>query len=324
MGPDLSDLSLSIASWDPAYGSAVDFRELDESDQQIIDDSVEMNSLDWKPLNGDIAAAPQNILFVDGIQRIEARLEIYPTNFVVPQSALWAAIGAGAVRWNRKEHASEFMNLTHRRVVILPKGIDISHIDRLKKADINFDICHAGGSEFSDLQNEVHVQMARLEYEIVRTIADFSSNVVIADGRVRPKHPPGTLGYVKSHERSYLSGRPAETVPNLDIEQRTPLFLIDGQYPRYSWYIRVGYVPRGNKWQGIARLEVSAEIDAKRAAELANISAIAIPIAAPPLYMDPRAPQNLVPIAALERELRRGLGNPELLNRKLKVALHEA
>ena len=62
MGPDLSDLSLSIASWDPAYGSAVDFRELDESDQQIIDDSVEMNSLDWKPLNGDIAAAPQNIL----------------------------------------------------------------------------------------------------------------------------------------------------------------------------------------------------------------------------------------------------------------------
>ena len=130
MEPDLSDLSLSIASWDPAYGSAVDFRELDQSDQQIIDDSVEMNSLDWKPLYGDIAAAPQNILFVDGIQRIEARLEIYPANFVVPQSALWAAIGAGAVRWNRKEHTSEFMNLTHRRVVILPKGIDISHIDR--------------------------------------------------------------------------------------------------------------------------------------------------------------------------------------------------
>lgn len=83
-------------------------------------------------------------------------------------------------------------------------------------------------------------------------------------------------------------------------------------------------MPRGNKWQGIARLEVSAELELEHAMGLADISAVVIPIAAPPLYMDPRAPQNLVPIAALERELRRGLGDPELLNRKLKVALHEA
>ncbi|HIE83700.1 MAG TPA: hypothetical protein EYQ00_07590 [Dehalococcoidia bacterium] len=324
MTTDLSDLSLSISSWDPAYGSAVDFREFQESDQQSVDDSVEMNSKKWKPLHGNIIDAPPEILFVDGIQRIEARLEIYPPEFEVPQLALWAATGAGAVCWNRRERKSEFLNLTHRRVVVLPKGIEISHIERLKRADIDFEICHAVGTEFSDLQNEVHAQMAELESQIVRATANFSGNMVIADGRIRSKHPPGTLGYVKSHERRYLSGRPAETVPNLYLEQRTPIFRIDGQYPRYSWYIRVGYVPRANKWQGIARLEVSAELELEHAMRLADISAVVIPIAAPPLYMDPRAPQNLVPIAALERELRRGLGDPELLNRKLRVALHEA
>jgi|TARA_B110001454_G_scaffold126405_1_gene117924 hypothetical protein len=321
---DFSDPSLSISSWDPAYGSAVDFREFYESDQQSIDDSVEVNSKKWEPIHGNMIDAPPAVLFVDGIQRIEARLEIYPPEFEVPQSALWAATGAGAVRWNRKERKSEFLNLTHRRVVVLPKGIAISHIERLKRADVDFEICHAGGTEFSDLQNEVHAQMAELESQIVRATADFSANIVIADGRIRSKHPPGALGYVKSHERRYLNGRPAATVPNLEIEQRTPIFLIGGQYPRYSWYIRVGYVPGGNKWQGIARLEVSAELELEHTMGLANISAVVIPIAAPPLYMDPRAPQNLVPIAALERELRRGLGDPELLNRKLKAALHEA
>jgi len=324
MTSDLSDLSLSISSWDPAYGSAVDFREFQESDQQSLDDSVEMNSKNWEPIHGNIIDAPPEILFVDGIQRVEARLEIYPPEFEVPQLALWAATGAGAVRWNRKERKSQFFDLTHRRVVVLPKGIEISHIERLKRADIDFEICHARGTEFSDLQNEVHAQMAELEVQIVRTTTNSSGNMVIADGRIRSKHPPRTLGYVKSHERRYLSGRPAETVPNLDIEQRTPIFLIGGQYPRYSWYIRVGYVPKGNRWQGIARLEVSAELELDHAIGLADISAVVIPIAAPPLYMDPRAPQNLVPIAALERELRRGLGDPELLNRKLKVALHEA
>jgi len=34
---------------------------------------------------------------------------------------------------------------------------------------------------------------------------------------------------------------------------------------------------------------------------------------------DPRAPQNLYPIAGLERELRRRLGNPQILHRSLRT-----
>jgi hypothetical protein len=37
-------------------------------------------------------------------------------------------------------------------------------------------------------------------------------------------------------------------------------------------------------------------------------------------YKDPRAPQNLVPVAGLERELRRRLRNQALLLRALRTA----
>ena len=37
-------------------------------------------------------------------------------------------------------------------------------------------------------------------------------------------------------------------------------------------------------------------------------------------YKDPRAPQNLIPIAGLERRLRALLGDPRLLHRALRSA----
>jgi hypothetical protein len=37
-------------------------------------------------------------------------------------------------------------------------------------------------------------------------------------------------------------------------------------------------------------------------------------------HKDPRAPQNLVPIGGLERELRRRLGDQQLLYRALRAA----
>jgi hypothetical protein len=41
-------------------------------------------------------------------------------------------------------------------------------------------------------------------------------------------------------------------------------------------------------------------------------------------HNDPRAPQNLHPIAGLERELRRCLGDPILLERALRQAASQA
>ena len=45
-----------------------------------------------------------------------------------------------------------------------------------------------------------------------------------------------------------------------------------------------------------------------------------LPATASQPHIDPRAPQNLVPVAALERELRRRLGDPGYVYRALREA----
>ena len=56
---------------------------------------------------------------------------------------------------------------------------------------------------------------------------------------------------------------------------------------------------------------------------LANLSQVTLCRFASAEYKDARAPQNLYPIAGLERELRRRLGDPRLLYRALRVAAHK-
>ncbi len=54
--------------------------------------------------------------------------------------------------------------------------------------------------------------------------------------------------------------------------------------------------------------------------ELANLSQAVLCRYASVEYKDARAPQNLYPIAGLEKELRRRLGDPRLLYRALRAA----
>jgi hypothetical protein len=52
------------------------------------------------------------------------------------------------------------------------------------------------------------------------------------------------------------------------------------------------------------------------------VSAATLPAYASTPHKDPRAPQNLFPIAGLERELRRRLGDAALVHRALRLAAH--
>jgi hypothetical protein len=49
-----------------------------------------------------------------------------------------------------------------------------------------------------------------------------------------------------------------------------------------------------------------------------------LPILASEPHLDPRAPQNLVPIGALERALRHRMGDPRLVERALREAARAA
>jgi hypothetical protein len=73
-------------------------------------------------------------------------------------------------------------------------------------------------------------------------------------------------------------------------------------------------------WSGVVRLECSADLPLPEVARLADLTALLLPPLASVPHKDPRAPQNLVPIGGLERELRHRLGDQQILYRALRAA----
>jgi hypothetical protein len=69
------------------------------------------------------------------------------------------------------------------------------------------------------------------------------------------------------------------------------------------------------------RLEVSDTVGRDEAVRLADLTSTVLPGFVPSRTRDPRAPQNLVPIGALEQHLRRGLGDARLIHRRLATLL---
>jgi hypothetical protein len=109
----------------------------------------------------------------------------------------------------------------------------------------------------------------------------------------------------------------------LEPGQRTPLFLATTRWSRYSWYLRLPG-PRTHTWAGIIRGEASADLEPGQAVALADRVTLALPRFASIPHKDPRAPQNLFPIGGLERELRRRLGDAQLVWRSLQQAASAA
>jgi hypothetical protein len=97
------------------------------------------------------------------------------------------------------------------------------------------------------------------------------------------------------------------------------VFLLGTSWHRYTWYLRL---PGGGAapWAGVVRVECSADLAKAEAIALADLATLTLPRFASNPYKDPRAPQNLTPIAGLERKLRGMLGDQRLLLRGLTAA----
>jgi hypothetical protein len=128
---------------------------------------------------------------------------------------------------------------------------------------------------------------------------------------------------VKTHHVAYLRGDAATVLAALAPGERTPAFTIGSTWTRHSWYVRLpgaGDAPLA----GVVRCECPADIGVPRLTALADLTALVLPRFASQAHKDGRAPQNLYPIAGLERELRRRLGDPALVHRGVRAAARSA
>jgi hypothetical protein len=128
------------------------------------------------------------------------------------------------------------------------------------------------------------------------------------------------LGFIKRVHNLYLPTSHWQTVICLSVGQRTPLFVLsEMKRGMYSWFQRIGARhPGDSDFSGIVRMEVSTHVGKEDACRLADSAASLLPRFVPSRGRDPRAPQNLLPIGALETHLRRCLGDSRLTRRRIQ------
>ena len=306
---------LYVESWSPDYGAPLALPEEPEPTSPV-DPTVETD--EWDPVAGSDGNAPAELVFVDGVRRVEARLTIDNAQGG-PVPGIMGAFGVGAVVWEWHVPSSTFSGLHVERIVAMARGyqLGLSAIGNIPVTGES-----VPGDDHSELVAHLQRRMRAAEQSLATSMAG-PDRLVVADGRIRELRAMPIVGFIKTHQVMYLTGAYRSLISGLKAGQRTPLFsILTENFPRYSWYLRLADLTAGHSWTGIVRCEVSAVVGKDPAVDIAGWTAALLPRLASERYIEARAPQNLVPIAALERELRKRLGDQRLAHRALSTTVH--
>jgi hypothetical protein len=310
-----------VDPWNPAYGSGFeggadgDGPAAPSSAQ--VDTDAEVPAGQWAPIDPPPGVrCPDTVLLVDGVRRNDAGLWTAEDDGQ-SYAGLAASYAAGVVRCDLRRGAAELAGARVGRGLFTasPSAGDVL------AGTVRYEIHRVNGTgEASKLPAAVQGPLTALEIEISSVARDDDTDLLVVDGPLRGRRQlPRTIGYVKTQQKQYLPAALTPVVTALRPGQRTPVFHLGTVWGGWSWYLRLPGAT-GAPWSGIVRIECSPDLPIEEAVGLAGLSAATLPRFASSAYKDPRAPQNLVPIAGLERRLRGLLGDARVLHRALTLA----
>lgn len=255
-----------------------------------------------------------SLAFVDGVRRADARL--YASDEGIAHG-IAGAHGTGAVLCEPGVRPV-FVSCSVQRLVVWSSGVHVGLPDQ------SGGWCWVVDSVADDHPdaplNRLQRRMREAEGVLAERLAADGCLTVI-DGPlnfVRSRDVP-VIGFVKTHHQPLLPPEAHARVPLLHAGQRTSLFA--KRQDIYSCYLRLADPPAwAGPWAGIARLELPSSTGLDAAIEVADGASATLPRFAGVAHKDDRAPQNLLPIAALERHLRRLLGDGGLAIRAIRIA----
>jgi hypothetical protein len=322
----------SVDPWDPSYGASVE-GELGPSEQDAVVE-VERPAPDWAPLDPPPGVvAPETVLFVDGVRRTDAQVWIDEGDGAA-SPALCASYAAGVMCCCAEGGAHLAAAQVERGLfAVTAAAADVPtpagpyrHVPATLRP---------GSVPGQALGQAVQARMSEVELRVAtraRQEHGSAADLLVVDGQLSgaptgaAEPLPRALGFVKTHSRTFLPPEQNAVVARLRPGQRTPVFRLvptrpesDPLLARHTWYLRLP-CPPGAPWAGVARVECSGQVPVAEAVALADTSQVTLVRFASTAYKDSRAPQNLYPIAGLERALRRRLGEPALLYRALRRA----
>jgi len=300
-----------VDAWDPAYGTSPDQDPLGASPADT-DAAVEHPVDRWRPVPAPLLPLPPAVHFVDGVRRVDAHVWI-------------EAPGDGAVAGIAASYAAGVVScrpgLASVDRVDVRRGLftSVPGVPDLTLARVTYRAEWAEGADDLRLSNALQGAMADTEAEAALTARTGPDDLLVLDGPLGQRGQLArVLGMVKTHRSRYLPPELHALVAELGPAERTPVFRLTSDWPRYSWYLRLPCRP-GAPWSGVVRVECP-DVGLGDAVELAELSQAVLPRYASVEHKDPRAPQNLYPIGGLERLLRRRLGDRLLLERALRTA----
>jgi hypothetical protein len=322
MPPLFGPFQVRIDPWEVDYGSETPLEPLAAQPDEDVALDVELPPDQWTHVRPGLTRSPERLYFVDGVRRLETRLVVRHDGGVVHGGFGSYAVGCVEVRTGR----ASFGDMDLGREVVLGSG------ERLPQdVPVRSNLVYAARSsreiEPDAPLRTIQANMRRAEGRLAQRLADMAETLVITDGPLSfEAHGRGMpIGFIKRITQLYLPGTFMPLLASLPASARTPLFAISGSkggFARYAWFLRLAEVRVGESdLHGLVRLEVREHVGRDTARMLADLTAVLLPRFAPSRGRDPRSPQNLIPIGALEQQLRRALGDQRLVRRWIETLI---
>ena len=316
-------LQVRLDPWQPEFGPEfAGFDEMAADGPESVDIELERPRDHWEPIDPELNWPLEHpVWFIDGVRRLEARV----TAKLDGQYSYGAfgAYGVGAVQIDRDQACFERF-LTGRVFALCSAdqpGGDISVAPGLKYLPVR-----VAESEPDAPVRAIHGQMRQAEEALARELASHEDRLVVVDGPLTFEETTrgSAVGYIKRVIKPYLAAPQLSLLPGLKTGQRTPMFALRGskRFSRISWFLRLTELRRGDSdFSGVVRLEVAASVGMEKAIMLAGRCGGLLPELKGRRALDRRAPQNLLPISALETFLRRKLGDERIIRRRIESFL---
>ena len=314
-------LTLRVDPWAPDRGMG--FEASADETPATADPNVE--TADWSAPRIVPEVAEQGLLyFVDGVRRIELRLVVDDGEH--RGFGLFGSSAAGAVRCDGR---ASFGEHEVGRTIVVGSGLRPDPVEiRVGTTRLVYAPRSEPGTDTNAPLDGLQKEMQRAEANLASRLAAQGDCLVLADGRLGFLDPTASpiVGLVKRFVRAYLEARAGRVAPAPRGRGTHPAVRSDlrGAAARA---LRLVHAPRAAS-PSVARPRGARALRGARAIGLDDAVAIADRVTALlPGFggraSDPRTPQNLAPVAALEGWLQHRMGNRAIVSRALTQALIE-
>ncbi|WP_019585878.1 DNA double-strand break repair nuclease NurA [Deinococcus apachensis] len=295
----------------------------------------------------------RRVLVVDGKPRMEARLLLNDEAGTLSVAGFGAYVVGAVDLCPHGSRRAELHDVRARRVLAYSGDHRLEptrlsprnpHSGRLEYQPHPFQGAQVEGAR-SKLQRLMLDDEQRLSAELASPLPldetdpdALPETLVLQDGPVRVGEAGrAVVGYVKTLHTDYLGADRIGLLSELRPGERTPILRFTvgdrgeghtggGREQRFTWYVRLCDPPfYQHPLAGVMRLEMHAPEDVdfvpRGVQDIADLSGALLCRLASQPHKDPRAPQNLVPTAALEQAMTRAMGSADLVTRRIRAHL---